>query len=190
MSASERAGVWEAMDAPADDAIALSAAGAARRERMLADVSRAAGARRARRVVVRAAAVCVIACGVMAAAWVGTRGGATTGSVRGGAEIAGAGEHRAAPAAAVREEIAERSAIRVEVVSVDPRIIERYAAAAPNVENVSDAELVRLMQEMGKPTGIVRTNGRVMLTADLHEEDAARAPTSLRTPEAAAPARS
>lgn len=196
-SGTERESVWSAIEAGADDAVALSAAGAARRERMIGDVGRAAGAKRARRVVARGAGVIALAGAVTVGIWVALPRGAGKGAglgevvmtepgvgeetARGGVERHG--EHEALTAAVLRTapsgtspaepgEGAEGRGIRIGVVKDDPGIVARYAAggAGGRVADIDDVELMRLMEEMGKPTGIVKTNGKVMLTAEMEKK--------------------
>lgn len=198
-NSAERESVWGAMDAGAADAIALSAAGAARRERMIGDVRRAAGAKRARRVAVRGVGVMMLAGVVTVGIWMalprdagkagaggevvmtgpGTREetGRTGNEAHGGHESLAAGprgphqERGTSPTGP--EEEAEGRGIRVEVVKHDPGIMARYAAGreGERVAEIDDVELMRLMEEMGKPTGIVKTNGKVMLTAEMERRE-------------------
>ncbi len=193
MSAGEEETVWGAMEAGAEDAVALSAAGAARRERMIGDVGRAAGARRARRVAVRGVGVVALAGVVTVGIWVALPRGAGRAGGRGevvkiepGAEkeigrggVEEHGEHEALTAAKrgtspieTMGEGAEGRVIRVEMVKDDPGIVARYAAAGAGggVADIDDAELMRLMEEMGKPTGLVKTAGKVMLTAEMEKK--------------------
>ncbi len=193
MSAGEEGTVWGAMEAGAEDAIALSAAGAARRERMIGDVGRAAGARRARRVAVRGVGVVALAGVVTVGIWMALPRRAGNGGAAGGRgevvmmspgtevgreEVEKSLGHEALTAAkrgtspAEPGEGAEGRVIRVEMVKDDPGIVARYAAAGSGgrVADIDDAELMRLMEEMGKPTGLVKTAGKVMLTAEMEKK--------------------
>jgi len=197
-SGAERESVWGAMEAGADDAIALSAAGVARRERMMGEVSRAAGARRARRVMGRGVGVIALAGVVTAGIWMAMPRGAGSPGGRGevvktergvgreagrevverpvGHEDLTAAGRGTSPVEATREgggaASGDRRVVRVEIVASDPGIMARYAAGPTGrVASIDDDELIRLMNQMGKPTGIVRTAGKVMLTAEMEKKE-------------------
>jgi len=157
------------MDGAVEIADALSAAGAARRERMMGEVSRAAGARRARRTTVKAAGALVLLCAAGGAVWIAATGGNVGGGTR---EVADALPGRGAPVREMEVPAPEGRVVRVRVVTNEPGIVARYAAApVERVASMDDAELMRLMKEMGKPTGIVRTGGKVMLTAEMEKKE-------------------
>lgn len=134
--------------------VGLSAAGEARRGEMLGVLQRAMTARRRRRAAGRVGAV------VAAVALVGIsvssvwRGGGT------GAPSAGDG------ALAVAREALPLGA--VEMVRDDPGIVARVAARpAMEIRTIDDDELERLLEEAGRPSGLVRTGGRVYLASSL-----------------------
>jgi hypothetical protein len=84
---------------------------------------------------------------------------------------------------------AEQTAVRIEIVrSMDASSIEIVRDTPSNTLitvyhssvvdlasiSVSDHELLDLLNEMGRPTGLVRANGRVWLTAAVTDDEIAK----------------
>lgn len=63
----------------------------------------------------------------------------------------------------------------IEVVRTDPGVLERLAATPEShgsvVERIGDDELMFALAAIGRPTGIVRTQGRVWLTAAVTDQE-------------------
>ena len=134
---------WEARfrQTASDGPVALSAAGAARRAGMLPVLMREAVLRGRRRVAWRGAAAATLAAGLLVASLVPP--------------------HSPAPPAAV-------PGVRIEIVRDDPGILARLAPPSPPVPPetwVDDDQLLSLLASAERSTGLIRTSGRVILTA-------------------------
>lgn len=66
-------------------------------------------------------------------------------------------------------------ASRIEIVSTDAGVLDRLAWSAPSgasrIERISDEELIFVLAEMGRPAGLIRSQGRVWLTAVVTDGD-------------------
>ncbi len=137
----------------------LSPAGMARRESMLVELDAAMRRRNIRRVAVRSIAAAAPLVLIAAVIW----GRCNTPSAPGTTPVAQA--PGPAPASFVR------------LVQTDPDIVRRMTVvdARPRVDLISDDELQSLLASLGRPTGLVRTQGRVTLVSDftppVKEED-------------------
>lgn len=62
--------------------------------------------------------------------------------------------------------------VQIRMVSTDKNILERYAASpAPGlIERIDDQTLLATLAAMDRPTGLVRSEGRVWLTSDVTDE--------------------
>jgi hypothetical protein len=63
-------------------------------------------------------------------------------------------------------------AVAIMYVQTDPSILERYAAGARPLlaRAITDDELLDTLVEIGRPTGLVRMEGRVWLTATVTDD--------------------
>jgi hypothetical protein len=58
--------------------------------------------------------------------------------------------------------------VNVEFVQTDSRIVERYRAAGqPKVVMLDDASLLDALAQINRPAGLIRSQGRAWLTADV-----------------------
>ncbi len=150
------------------DRIALSAAGARRRERMIAELQREMGrVHTRRRTVWFGATVCLaLACLGVAATIVRRPRTPTSGGIA--APMAGTSrpERTSNPdPALVNSGLAPRdqpapARSHIEIVDSKP---ERYA----HIEVIDDDALLRALDRAGRPSGLVRTGGRVVLTRNV-----------------------
>ncbi len=133
----------------------LSARGMARRGSMLAELDGAMRRKNARRVAGRVAVGVAPLLLVAAVIW-GRGMGAPSKPVPSGESPVARGL-----------EVAPAS--MVQVVQTDEGILSRITVTArePRVTVISDSELQTLLALQGKPTGFVRTGGRVLLVSDL-----------------------
>lgn len=172
-----------------DGGIGLSAAGEARRAEILRAAHGALRGRRRRRAAARAVAVAApVVAVVAAAAWLslgraGGGGGTAAPEVAGGAAVetpvntAGAGTVPEVPATFIVRVPTARPARIVEVPTITglaDRLGDAGSARAP-IDYLTDDELLEALRAMGRPTGLIRTQGRVVLTARVtgDEEDPA-----------------
>jgi hypothetical protein len=138
----------------------LTPAGAARREAMLTELLGDLGrVHRARRVRRRAAVAASLAIVLTGATWAGMR-----------AWLMPASSNRSIVIAPRSTESAplEGGEIRplIEIVHTDPGVLDRYRLRTTlRVERVDDAGLIRALEEIDRPAGLVRIDGEVRLTA-------------------------
>lgn len=60
------------------------------------------------------------------------------------------------------------SSMIVELVQTEPHIVDRYRVVAkPHVEILDDASLLRELAQLNRPAGLIRSEGRTWLTADV-----------------------
>lgn len=137
----------------------LSARGERRREEILGTLQRAMTARRRRRSGIRAAgAVGAIVLVVGAAAVLASRTVRTSGS----------GTHGPIATGTEGTAKADRSSGMITLVRDDPGILDRVVVPrVAAVAVIDDDELALLLDEAGRPSGLVRTGGRVYLAADI-----------------------
>jgi len=132
----------------AEEPVALTPAGAARREAMRGALERGVVRRRRGRMALRwsAAAALVLA---------------TLPALRGPEWTPIHIEPRPGPGPIARAD--------VEVVRDDPGVLERCAGSAPPrlVQRIDDDELLTTLAAASRPTGLIRVPGRVILTADV-----------------------
>lgn len=139
------------------------------------ELARGVGRRRARTRTAGACAIVVLLGGAIVAAVL-----TTTRSVA---------PARSTPLAEAPAESADQPTVRIEIVrSIDtssieivrdsPRetIIAMYTNPSVDLASISvtDHELLDLLNEMGRPTGLVRANGRVWLTAAVTDDEIAK----------------
>lgn len=139
-----------------DEAVTLSHSGAARRDAVLPflqeAVVREGDRRRARRIAMRNTAALSLLIALGATFVVGWPA-----SVRNGTVVD-------------REFSGPTSDQRFRIVRLhtEPGVVERYASAAlvaVNDYNVDDREFMNMLASIGRPTGLVRREGRVILTS-------------------------
>ncbi len=75
------------------------------------------------------------------------------------------------PLDALREPLPVISESRYSVITIvrtDPNILERYVSrSSSKVEQLSDETLLAMLASLERPTGLIRYDGRVRLTADV-----------------------
>lgn len=145
----------------------LSSQGRARREAMLGDLQRRVR-RHARARSIRSGVIACAALGALASLSVFL-------TPRAAPELAEMKGPPITPDAAP-------STPRVQIVRTDPDVLARvtlppstgvlvrltvHDAGAPSIERIDDDELIHVFAEMGRPTGLVRSEGRVWLTAEV-----------------------
>jgi hypothetical protein len=135
----------------------LSASGAERRDAMLRELNAAMGRRNLARAAVRASVIVVPAVIVACVIWLAGHGPVVPGKLP------------VLPSVGMHAMTETRGYRFIEFVNTDPTITERLAVkpAMPAVQRISDAELQEMLGSMGRPTGIVRAGGRVLLVNDL-----------------------
>ncbi len=152
-----------------DDFAALSPEGRARLERMKADlapeVTRSAGRRRARRRVFQGGAAALALVGALSLALL------VQGRPRGpnGGESATVAHGEEAPAANEPASVLDFAIVETDRTASQGLIIREVVDPAPYV--MDDQELLRTLAAMGRPTGLVRTEGRVWLTEDVTDAE-------------------
>ena len=135
----------------------LSRGGRTRREALRTALEGAVVARRRRRTAARFATA-AIAVAVLAL-WIR-------------ADFAGSAPAGESGAVARADGLRLRNAV-LEVVRNDPRVIARATVREPLAADtwIDDDELLRLLRAAGRPTGLVRSGDRVILTATLERSD-------------------
>lgn len=59
----------------------------------------------------------------------------------------------------------------ITIVRTDPNILERYVSHTPSkFESMSDETLLASLASLGRPTGLIRYDGRVRLTANVTDD--------------------
>lgn len=151
----------------------LSAAGRARRDQMLSDLTgemrRTHAARRTRRIL--AVNTALLACIV----------GAVTLVNRVPQRSSPSGREIARDSAPSRETPAPvHPPIRIETVTTPAHLLDKYAAApfAPQVQTMTDDELLTTLASLDRPTGMVRSGGRTWLTRNVADAIPATDPSS------------
>lgn len=139
-----------------NDAVTLSDSGAARRDSVLPflqeAVVREGDRRRARRIALRntAALSLLVALGAtFVVVW--------PTSVRNGTVV---DREFSGPTSEPR--------FRIERLRTEPGVVERYAFSATvdtNAYSIDDREFIKVLASIGRPTGLVRREGRVLLTS-------------------------
>ncbi len=146
----------------AEPAVSLSPTGEARRAAMLGalagEVRRAGRRRRVRRGATGGAAACAFLLVVLSPAMIVL-------SNRPGSVMSIAHESTPSPES---DWILRTPPARMQVVHTDPAALERamvYTRIDLDALSVSDAELVQDLRAAGRPTGLMRIDGRTRLTA-------------------------
>lgn len=163
-----------------DNDLRLSELGAVRRDAMLAELLAEMNAMHRRRRQRRTAALIaapVVAVSAAVIFWLANSAG--TGpqrSGRGSELVADAPQRQPSieperqPGAAASEH-EKTSMVGVEYVKTEIGIADRYrAVSAPNVERLDDAALLDTLARLNRPAGLIRSQGRVWLTADVTDQ--------------------
>ncbi len=135
----------------------LSARGTARRDSMLAELDGAMRRRNARRVAMRVAVG--VAPLLLVAAVIWGRGVGAPNKLKPTGELP----------VARSPEVLSTPVSWVQVVQSDAGILSRISVVTsePRVTIISDSELQVLLASQGKPTGFVRTGGKMILVSDM-----------------------
>ena len=156
-----------------DDNVQLSEAGAARRDQMLHDlIGEMKVVRRQRRLRrnVAIASVPMIVIGVGLMVWLIGGGNSKRPTNDQPSQIVvndGSQNDGSRDLPAPQPAQAHRSMV-VEFVKTDSQIAERYRAAAlPRVVMLDDAALLDALVQLDRPAGLIRSEGRTWLTADV-----------------------
>ncbi|MCB9844585.1 MAG: hypothetical protein H6811_01165 [Phycisphaeraceae bacterium] len=146
-----------------NDAQGLSSDGRQRREEILAVMQRSARRGRLRRRAVDVGGVTLVVLVVGLAVWAGARPGGR-GAAPKPPEVA-LGDPRSRGAEAVVAERGGGWASVIAVVSNDRGVASRLRSEVGDgeVARISDDELLRLLEESGRPAGIVRRDGQMEL---------------------------
>jgi hypothetical protein len=140
----------------------LTAAGERRREAILEELVGRLHARRRRRRIVRHGVAVIVLVAAVAAAFRLTRPG-TTAPPQGGLAHHGEGGPGAQEAA---------GGVEIVLVRTDPSIVDRCRVEpAREAELIGDEELIRTLEALGRPAGIVRSGGRAWLAETLPPPD-------------------
>jgi hypothetical protein len=140
--------------------IPLSAAGEARREEMLSRLQAALVRKRRARWACRVAALAGVPAMVIAAIIIVRPG-------PGGPESGGGTSAISPPAA---HPVEGEWKMRIQIVHNDPGVLARSAPAAKPLEReavIDDEELLKLLHDLGRPSGLARVPGGVYLTSNL-----------------------